>query len=300
MCIAPPDDPGVLDDLPADVEVLVWDGSEPAPAGLDRVQMLVPSYQGRTDPRVLTQLPNLKVVQLLSAGADQWVSRVPPGITLCTARGVHTNSTAELALAGLLAVLRRLPQFLQAQQAHDWQHSEGDELAGKRVLIVGAGDIGERVGAAVQVFDAEVTLVARRERPGVHTVAELPGLLPEHDIVVLALPLTPETTGLVDAAFLAAMPDGALLVNVARGPIVDTAALLAELRAERLWAFLDVVDPEPLPRDHPLWSAPNLILTPHVGGGSSGWERRAFRLVAAQLGRLERGEPLLNVVGAGY
>jgi phosphoglycerate dehydrogenase-like enzyme len=156
------------------------------------------------------------------------------------------------------------------------------------------------VADAVRVFDAEVTLVARTGRGDVHPLADLPDLLPRHDVVVIAVPLTPETRGLVDAAFLAALPDGAVLVNVARGSIVDTDALLPELTAGRLHAFLDVTDPEPLPADHALWDAPNVLLTPHVGGGTKGWETRAFRLVREQLLRFHAGEELLNRVEHGY
>jgi phosphoglycerate dehydrogenase-like enzyme len=168
------------------------------------------------------------------------------------------------------------------------------------VLVLGAGDIGRRVATALAAFDAEVTLVARTAREDVRAIADLPALLPEQDAVVLALPNTPETRGLVSGQFLAALPDGAVLVNVARGAIVDTDALLAELRRERLHAFLDVTDPEPLPPDHPLWDAPNLLLTPHVGGGTTGWQRRAYALVRAQLERYVAGEELANRVERGY
>jgi phosphoglycerate dehydrogenase-like enzyme len=168
------------------------------------------------------------------------------------------------------------------------------------VLLVGAGDIGERIKAAVEAFGADTALVARTAREGVQPITGLAALLPDSHVVVIAVPHTPETHRLVDAAFLAAMPDGALLVNIARGGIVDTDALLAELMSGRLRAFLDVTDPEPLPAEHPLWSAPNLLLTPHVGGGTRGWEDRAYRLVREQVLRLRDGEPLENQVTAGY
>jgi phosphoglycerate dehydrogenase-like enzyme len=197
-------------------------------------------------------------------------------------------------------LLRELPQFARAQQEHRWDERHTDGLAGKRVLVLGAGDIGRRIAGAVELFGADVTLVARRAREGVRAVSELPELLPQHDVVAVAVPQTPETKRIVDARFLAAMPDGALLVNIARGTIVDTDALLAELNAGRLSAFLDVTDPEPLPPDHPLWDAPNLLLTPHVGGGTTGWQRRAYGLVREQVIRFHNGEPLSNVVVAGY
>ncbi|MDT4938885.1 MAG: hypothetical protein QOG80_2556, partial [Pseudonocardiales bacterium] len=179
-------------------------------------------------------------------------------------------------------------------------HHRTASLDAARVLVLGAGDIGRRVAAALEVFDAEVTLVARRARDDIRSLDDVPGLLHTQDAVVIAVPLTPATRHLVDAAFLAALPDGAAVVNVARGAVVDTAALLDELHRGRLRAFLDVTDPEPLPTDHPLWDAPNLLLTPHVGGGTTGWEQRAYRLAAEQLRRFLDHEPLRNVVDAGY
>jgi phosphoglycerate dehydrogenase-like enzyme len=221
-------------------------------------------------------------------------------VQLVNGRGVHGASTAELAVAGLLASLRELPRFEDDRRAHRWAPVDTEGVTGRRVLVLGAGDIGRRVAAALAAFDAEVTLVARRARDGVRAMAELPELLPAHEAVVLALPLTPDTEGLVDAEFLAALPDGARVVNVARGPIVDTGALLAELTSRRLHAVLDVTDPEPLPADHPLWDAPNLLLTPHVGGGTRNWQRRAYALVREQLLRFARGAELVNRVEAGY
>jgi phosphoglycerate dehydrogenase-like enzyme len=168
------------------------------------------------------------------------------------------------------------------------------------VLVLGAGDIARHVAAALRVFDADVTLVGRTQREDVRTLAELPQLLPSAHAVVIAVPLTEQTSGLVDAGFLAALPDGAMVVNVARGRIVDTDALLAELERGRLSAFLDVTEPEPLPPGHPLWHAPNVLITPHVGGGTTGWRRRGYRLVREQLRRFAAGEPLLNTVTEGY
>jgi phosphoglycerate dehydrogenase-like enzyme len=212
---------------------------------------------------------------------------------------VHGASTAELAIAGLLATLRELPRFERQRHEHRWERVDTEGVTGRRVLVVGAGDIGWRVAAALRPLDAQVTLVARTAREGVQPIADLPQLLPAHDVVVLAVPLTPDTRHLVDAAFLAALPDGAVLVNVARGAVVDTDALLAELQRRRLFAFLDVTDPEPLPAEHPLWDAPNLLLTPHVGGGTRNWQRRAYGLVREQLVRYLAGEPLANRVETG-
>jgi phosphoglycerate dehydrogenase-like enzyme len=290
-----------LDDLPDGIATVVWDGSGPPPAGGEDVSFLVARYSmSAMSADALARLPALRVIQLQSAGVEPWLDRVPDGVLLCNARGVHGVSTAELAVAGMLSVLRQLPHFMQTQRSHEWARTATDGLAGKAVLILGAGDIGRRIAAAVEIFDGRVTFVARHVRDDVHGLAEVPGLLPRHDIVVVAIPHTPATHHLVDAAFLAAMPDGALLVNVARGPIVDTDALLAELTTRRLHAFLDVTEPEPLPAEHPLWDAPNLVLTPHVGGGTYGWQRRAHQLTREQIIRFHRGERLQNVVTEGY
>jgi len=291
----------LLGELPAGIETVVWDGSGPPPPGSEHVGLLVAPFAPSALPaKALLHLPALRVIQLLSAGAEPWLGRVPDGVVLCNARGAHGGSTAELALAGLFSLLKQLPTFGQAQRAHDWARAETDGLAGKRVLILGAGDIGARIAAVSEILGAQVTFVGRRARPGVRGPAELPELLARHDVVIVALPHTPETVNLVDAAFLAAMPDGAILVNIARGPIVDTDALVAELMAGRLHAFLDVTEPEPLPTDHPLWDAPNLVLTPHVGGATYGWQSRAYQLVRDQVVRFHQGQPLENVVSEGY
>jgi phosphoglycerate dehydrogenase-like enzyme len=173
-------------------------------------------------------------------------------------------------------------------------------LAGKRVLVIGSGAIGEALAARLEPFEVSVTRVARTARPGVRPVDALPDLLPEADVVVLLVPLTEQTQGMVDEAFLARMPDGALLVNAARGPVVDTEALTRELASGRLAAAVDVTDPEPLPADHPLWTMPNFLLTPHVAGSVRNVFPRAYRLAAEQIRRYERGEPLINVVQDGY
>jgi phosphoglycerate dehydrogenase-like enzyme len=243
----------------------------------------------------------LNLVQLLSAGAEMWVGRLPEGVRLSDCQGAHGGVTAEWVLAAILAVLREVPVFVRAQDEERWDQHVTDTLTGKRVLLVGAGDLADQTARRLDPFDvASVTRVGRRAREGVHATSELPELLGEADVVVLLVPLTDETRGLVDAAFLAAMPDGALLVNAARGPVVDTDALLAELSAERLRAVVDVVDPEPLPADHPLWRAPNLLITPHVGGSVPGHLERAYGVVHTQLEAVARGEDPPNLVVDGY
>ena len=301
MSLPTPEALDYVGELPADVDVLVWDGYDDPPPGADRIEFFVGRYDVPPPPaEALAGLPNLKMIQLLSAGVEPWLPVVPAGVPLYNGRGIHGASTAELAVAGMLAVLRELPRFERARIEHQWARGVTDGLDGARVLVLGAGDIGARVAAVARTLDADVTMVARTARSGVRTLAELPELLPAHGVVVVAVPHTPQTNRLVDAAFLAAMPDDAVLVNIARGAIVDTEALLAELTAGRLRAFLDVTDPEPLPGDHPLWDAPNLLLTPHVGGGTRGWQRRGYQLVRAQLQRYLAGEPLINAVSDGY
>lgn len=260
-------------------------------------QVWVPRSAGASlPPGFVESLPRLRLVQLLSAGAERFAGRLPEGVLLCNARGAHTPSTAEWAVTATLAAQRGIPFFVREQAAGRWSPATFSSLVGARVLVVGAGDIGRTVGRMLAAFDVELTYVARTARDGVRSAADLPRLLPHADVVIVIVPVTPETTGLVDAAFLAAMPDGALLVNAARGVVVDTGALLAELTAERLRAALDVTDPEPLPEGHPLWSAPGLLLTPHVGGAVPETNARAAAAVTDQLARILAGEPLVNVV----
>jgi phosphoglycerate dehydrogenase-like enzyme len=251
---------------------------------------------GLPDNGFLDSLPGLRLVQLVSAGAEAYAGRLPDRMVLCNARGAHTPATAEWAVAAMLAAQRGLPFFVREQDAGRWSYRPHTSLVGARVLVVGAGDIGRAIGRVLAGFDVELTYVARSPREGVRGVDELPDLLPHADVVVVIVPVTPDTTRLVDAGFLGAMADGALLVNAARGIVVDTDALLAELIAGRLRAALDVTDPEPLPAGHPLWSAPGLLLTPHIAGAVPQGNARAVRAVTDQLARILAGEPLRNVV----
>jgi phosphoglycerate dehydrogenase-like enzyme len=200
----------------------------------------------------------------------------------------------------LLSFYRHLPFFLDAQRAGRWDFQVTDTLQDKRVLIVGAGDLGVQLARRLEPFDVTTTLVGRTARDGVRGEDELPGLLGSHDAVVLVVPLTSDTSGMVDAEFLSRMADGAILVNAARGPVVDTDALVAELRTGRLRAALDVTDPEPLPPDHPLWSVDGLLLTPHVAGSCTGREKRAYGVAAAEVARFVRGEEPRNLVHGEY
>jgi phosphoglycerate dehydrogenase-like enzyme len=262
------------------------------------VEFVVPNWQ---ISRSLDGLPALKVIQTRSAGVDWIVDLVPDGVTLCSARGARDAAMAEWVLWAILADIKAARTAAEQQLAREWEHLDLRDLQGARVLIVGHGSIGVAVEERLAPFEvAEVVRVARRARDGVHAVDELESLLPAVDVVVNLLPATPQTEGLFDGRRLAAMRDGALLVNAGRGGTVDTDALLAELEAGRVRAVLDVTEPEPLPPEHPLWRAPNLILTPHSAGDTPGAERAAWRLAGEQLHRYAAGEPLLNVVREGY
>jgi phosphoglycerate dehydrogenase-like enzyme len=294
--------------LPDGLEVHTFDGDAcdgrpglPPAELLDRVELLIPPYlRVPTVWPFLGAMPRLRVVQTQTAGVDDIAPRLPAGVTLCNARGVHDASTAELAVTLTLASLRDVPGFVRSQDAEQWRVGFYPALADKTVLIVGYGSVGAAIEARLLPFEVEVTRVARTARSApsgpVHSFAELSELLPHADVVILAVPLTEQTRHLVDARFLAAMRDGALLVNVARGAVVRTDDLLAELTAGRLRAALDVTDPEPLPAGHPLWHAPGVLVTPHVGGSSSAFLPRVKRLIRAQLTRFANGEPLANVM----
>jgi phosphoglycerate dehydrogenase-like enzyme len=252
------------------------------------------------DLRMLDQLTGVEVIQLRSAGADAWIGRVRPDVTLCDGRGIHDSSVAEWVVGAIIAYLRDFPFYARMQAERRWVAGSSNELAGKRALIVGAGSIGAAVEACLAPFDVTITRVARTPRPGVQGVADLASLLPAADIVIVLVPLTSATRGLVNAEFLAALPDGALLVNAARGAVVDAGALLAEASSGRIGAALDVTDPEPLPATSPLWTLPNVLLTPHIGGWVPGYPRRAYAFVGDQIRRYAAGEPLRNVVKDGY
>lgn len=297
-----PFDPADLDDAGGAPDSLRYEVVDPAdgevPDTVADVRLYVPPY--RTDAaaaEVMERMSSLEVVQTLTAGVDNLRGAVPDGVTLCSGRGIHDASTAELALTLTLASLRGVPGFVRAQDRGSWEFGWHPALADKHVLVVGAGAIAQAIEQRVRPFEAEVTLVGRTARDGVRGIDELPALLPQADVVVLVVPLTDDTRGLVDAAFLAAMRPGALLVNMARGAVVDTDALVAALREERVRAALDVTDPEPLPADHPLWGCPGVLVSPHVGGSSSAMWPRAHRLVSGQLHRWAAGEELWNVVG---
>ncbi|TXS11593.1 dihydrofolate reductase [Streptomyces sp. adm13(2018)] len=299
-----------IDDLPepgaSGLNYRFWDGGPDFPADPARCAFYVVPYMKGSEiaVRPMAAMTSLRVVQTLSAGIDHvtpGLDALPAGVAVCNAKGVHEASTAELTLALILASLRGIPGFVRGQDAEQWRAGFYPALADKSVLIVGYGSIGAAIEDRLAPFEcARVARVARSARTTaggeIHALTELPALLPEADVVVLSTPLTPATRHLVDAGFLGRMKDGALLVNVARGPVVDTAALLKEVESGRITAALDVTDPEPLPAGHPLWHAPGVLISPHVGGSTSAFMPRAKRLVAAQLRRFAAGEQPVNTL----
>lgn len=288
--------PGVAAAMAGRLAVGVYDGTGAPPPDLSAVRFYVLPYAVPAAADLIARMPALEAVQSLSAGVDSLLPFVPEGVALCNGRGLHDASVAEHVLGLILAMRHDLPHWVRRQDEHRWaQHFTGS-LAGSRVLLLGYGSIGAAVEQRLRPFEVEVIPVASRARPGVHGVAELRRLLAGADIVVITLPLTKTTKGLFGASELAALPDGALVVNAGRGGVADTGALLAETASGRLFAALDVVDPEPLPAGHPLWDVPNVLITPHVAGGSATFYPRAERLAAEQLSRFADGRPLLNVV----
>lgn len=287
-----------LRDATPDLRIDVYDGIERPPADVADVAFYALPYAKPYGPEPVPAMTGLRVLQTLNAGYEELLPLLPDGVTLCNGRGLHDASTAELGLALILAAQRELPRWFREQRAHRWVREFTGSLAGSRVLIVGYGSIGAALDARLRACEAETVRVARRARPDedVHAVTDLPGLLPSADIVVLIVPGGPSSAGMFGARELALLPDGALVVNIGRGPVLDTDALLAETGRGRLRAALDVIDPEPLPPDHPLWDSPGVLITPHVGGGSSTFYPRARRFLADQLRRFAEGRPLRNVV----
>ncbi|RJQ85080.1 2-hydroxyacid dehydrogenase [Amycolatopsis panacis] len=283
--------------VPPELTTAVWDGRGTPPDALEQVEFYVLPYDSGTRPfDLFGRLPSLRAVQSLSAGYDQLLPLLPDGVRLANGRGLHDLSVAEHALTLVLSAQRLFPRWFAQQQRGIWDRVHTRSLADTRVLLVGYGSIGRAIERYLLAGKAEVVPVASTARPGVHGVAELPELLPTVDIVLLVLPDNPRTIGLIGAAELAALPDGALVVNVGRGTAVDTAALTAEVAAGRLRAALDVTDPEPLPADHPLWTLDGAIITPHIAGGSDSFYPRAKRLTERQLRRFAAGEELENLV----
>lgn len=290
-----------LGELPDGVELIVWPMDAEAPR--ERFDMVVPPYMSMS--KVLSHLDGIEVglVQSQSIGYDGVAGMLPDGLRFANAASVHETSTAELAVALTLAAQRHLDAFALDTAAGRWSPVFAESLADRRVLLLGYGGVGKAIAARLAGFEVELTAVASRARDEdgmpVHSVEELPDLLPRTDIVIASLPGGDATRHIVDDAFLSALPDGALLVNVGRGSLVDTDALVDHVRRERIRAALDVTDPEPLPEGHPLWGLPGVLISPHVGGATSAMRPRIARLVRTQIERLAAGEEPLNVVLGG-
>jgi phosphoglycerate dehydrogenase-like enzyme len=304
--------------LPPEAKVEMLPATPDAPIDIDFWIAPVLAKDGQP---VAPWLRGVKVVQSVQAGVDWLRPLVPQGATLCDAQGVHNIGTSEWAVTAILASLKFLPFYFDLQQKSKWVlrketvvHYESiykiqehiypivliEELAGKRVLIVGYGSIGKSIEDRLAPFGVEITRIARSARPGVEPITRFAELLPAADVIVLTVPSTPDTKHLINADVIARMKQGALLVNAARGSVVDTDALVQALNDGRIRAALDVTDPEPLPEDHPLWKAPNVFITPHVAASSPLFMARAFDLAAEQIQRFAKGEPLKNVVDGLY
>jgi phosphoglycerate dehydrogenase-like enzyme len=293
------------------------------PSGVQDVDFWIIPFARRSAQETFQHLRGVKVVQSMMAGVDWITPWLPKNIVLCDGRGLHDISASEWVLTAILTALKRFPYYRDMQLRQEWKGQAsvpdgfmnvggaqigqyavlGDDLAGKTVLIVGYGSIGASIEDRLKPFGVKIARVARsaRKDPEVFAVSEFHRLLPEADVVVAIVPLTAETHGLIGAKEIALMKPGALLVNAARGPVVVTEALVKALQQNRLRAVLDVTDPEPLPAGHPLWSAPNCMITPHVGGSTPEFIHRAFRFGAEQVRRFIAGEELDNIVSdIGY
>jgi len=269
-------------------------------ADLSHITFYVPPYMGGKKALEYSRaMKSLSVLQLLNAGYDDAIEFVGPGVTLCNGRGIHDASTAELAVGLTISSLRGIPEFVRAQEKGEWKHARYRSINDRRIGIVGFGSIGQNIARNLSGFDVEVIGFSQSGRDGSVKIDEFDKYLPTLDVVILILPLTEKSHHLFDARRLALLKDGALLVNVARGGIVDTDALVAELKTGRITAAVDVTDPEPLPAGHPLWNSPGILISPHVGGNSSAFEPRARRLIEGQLARLANGEGLDNIIMVG-
>lgn len=287
-----------LEPLPEGVEVIVWPMDAAPPR--DRIDLVVPPYMALHRALPLLEDLQTRLVQGQSIGYEGIADMLPAGITFANAATVHETSTAELAVALTLAVQRHIDDFAVDGRSGTWSPVFAQSLADRRVLLLGYGGVGTAIAARLAPFEVEIVPVASRAREEdgihVHGVDELAGLLPTVDIVILSLPGGESTRHIIGEAELAALPDGALIVNVGRGPLIDTDALVRHTRAGRIRAGLDVTDPEPLPQDHPLWATPGVLISPHVGGASSAMHPRVAALVRRQIAHLLADETPENIV----
>ena len=264
------------------------------------VTFYVPTYMGGYPALELSKkMPKLKVLQVPNAGYDDALDYLRPGVTLCNGRGIHNDSTAELAVGLTIASLRGFVEFVRNQDEGEWVNRNHKSINDCKIGIVGFGSIGKTISKMLSGFNVEIVPFTQSGRDNTYPITQLDSHLPTLDVVILILPLTKESKHLFDARRLALMKDDSLLVNVARGAVVDTQALIHELNSGRITAALDVTDPEPLPKDHPLWRAKGVLISPHVGGNSSAFEKRAKALIESQLKLLAEGKPLNNVITIG-
>jgi phosphoglycerate dehydrogenase-like enzyme len=283
--------------IPAGMTHLATDGFVPAVSQFDEIEFYVPSYMGGLKTiEIIPRMKNLKVVHYNQAGYEDILPHIPQGVILCNGTGVHDVSTSELAIGLTIASRRGFAEFMDNQKQGVWKRTRKPALADSHVGIVGYGHIGKRIGSLLEMFETKVTAFTRSGSDGSIKIAEFDDYLPKLDVIILILPLTAESKNFMSAERIKKMKDGATLINVARGAIVDTDALVAELNTGRITAGLDVTDPEPLPAGHPLWSAPNLIISPHVGGDSGAFVPRARKMVQEQLARIAKNEPLVNQI----
>ncbi len=283
--------------IPESLHVLPINGDLPEPEILSKITFYVPPYMaGAKALEPISRMPSLQVIQSPNAGVDDVLAILPEGVTLCNAQGVHDASTAELAIGLTISARRGFATFMHNQGRGIWEHERRSSLADSRVGIVGMGNIGALIARQLEAFSVEVIGFTRSGNDGSTPMARFDELLPTLDVVILILPLTSESHHLMNRTRINAMKSGATLINVARGAVVDTAALIDALNQGRITAGLDVTDPEPLPLGHPLWSAPNVIITPHVGGDSSAFNPRVRALIESQLAKFATGQPLANIV----
>lgn len=283
--------------IPQGMNHMQTDGFIPSTSQLEDIEFYVPSYMGGVITlEVISKMKNLKIVHYSQAGYDDILPYIPDQVILCNASGLHDVSTSELAIGLAIASRRGFVKFIDNQRKGLWQRQTMPSLADSHVGIVGYGHIGKRIASLLEMFDTKVTPFSRSGTDGAVKISEFDNFLPDLDVIILILPLTQESRNLMNAARIKSMKDGATLINLARGAIVDTDALVAELNTGRINAGLDVTDPEPLPKDHPLWSALNVIITPHVGGDSAAFDPRARKMVEEQLSRLAENKPLLNEI----
>lgn len=286
--------------VPASLSVCRTDGITPALEDLPKITFYVPRYMsGAAGLSPIPAMTSLKIIQSLNAGVDDVLQVLPAGVTLCNAAGVHDASTAELAVGLAIAARRGFKDFILSQENGQWIHGRNQALTDSKVAIIGSGNIGRKIAELLQGFNVEISTFNRSGHDGCQPISLLDQLLPDFDLVILIVPLSDQTRGMFNLARLQKMKKGATLVNVARGPVVDTGALLQVLEAGHISAALDVTDPEPLPPEHPLWRAPNCIITPHVGGDSEAFVPRGRALIEAQLARYAAGELLENMIVAG-